>query len=97
MDRIRPSVRNPLTAGRKRTHLAAVEGHGEVGVLCLACFGEQGRDRLAHQLHLGHVAAAPNQMDLGHGNTLAGGNAPILMGHGWGQGQLAVLGVQADT
>ena len=78
--------RNPVTVLQTvpsqhgpRTHLAAVQGHGEVGVLRFARPREHRRDRLSHQLHLGHVAAAPSQVQLGHGGTLAGGDTPVLM------------------
>ena len=82
------AVQKPLPARRQRAHLAAVQRHREVSVLRLARPRKHRRDRLAHQLHLGHVAAAPNQMYVGHGNSFAGGDTPVLMGHGRGGGRI---------
>ena len=68
---------------RPQTHLAAVEGHGEVGVLGLSRSCKHRRDSLTNQLHLGHVSAAPSQVHLRHGNALTRGDTPVLMGHEW--------------
>ena len=70
-----------MRARLPRTNLAAVEGHGEVGALGFSRSGEHRRNSLAHELHLGHVAAAPDHMQLGHGGTLARGDTPVLIGN----------------